>query len=291
MLAARLCVGLLILGLGAALPGLASGRSGGAPSGFAGDIVTGGVARTCTTCHTGHALNDAAGQGSVTIDAPDAAAPGETVTVTVTVENGTPAMAGGRRQGFSAIVKDPSAGADGTFVGSYTIPDPGAVRLTDGNDTYLTHTTGSNQATSWTFDWTAPSTDAPSEVVVYAAGNAADGAGQEGDYIYTATHTISLMPVAAEGGPLKDAGVEWGGVWPNPARNQVRAELRLDAPRAVAVRVMDGRGRTVRSVASGARAAGASTVRLDVGGLAPGLYFLVAETESGRRTRTLNVVR
>ena len=281
---------LLILGGSAVLPGLASGRSSGAPSGFAGDIVSSGEPRTCTTCHSSSPLNDPAGNGSVSIDAPDTVAPGETIDVTVTVVNNTPAAAGGRRQGFSSIVKDETGGT-GVFVGSYTIPDPGAVQQTNGDETYLTHTSGSSGDTSWSFQWTAPATGMPSEVVIYAAGNAANGQGSGGDYVYTTTHTVTRAAVASETGPRPDIGLAWASVSPNPARSTARAEVELATPRDVAVRLLDGRGRVVRTLATGPRARGTTVVEVDVRGLAPGTYFLVAETAQGRRTTALNVVR
>ena len=281
----------LILVGSVVLPGLASGRSSGAPSGFAGDIVSNGEPRTCTTCHDTSPLNDPSGNGSVSIDAPDTVAPGETIDITVSVVNNATAAAGGRRQGFSAIVKDVTGGGNGVFVGRYTVPDPGAVQQTNGNEAYLTHTSGSNVDTSWSFRWTAPETDMPAEVVIYAAGNAADGAGDGGDYIYTATHTLTRAAVASEPGAPPDIGLAWTSVGPRPARSTVRAQIELATPRDVAVRLLDGRGRTVRTLAEGPRAAGTSVVGVDVRVLAPGTYFLVAETDRGRRTTALNVVR
>ena len=284
----RVSVGCLILGLGLVVPELALTRSSGAPAGFAGDNVVNGQPRTCTLCHTGNAVNDPLGGGSITIDAPGTATPGETVTITVNLVNNTPPSSSGRRNGFSATVKDPTNGA---FVGSFTLPDPSILRLADGNEAYVTHTSAGNAQTSWSFQWTVPATDTPSEVVVYVAGNAADGQGTNGDYIYTDTHTVSLSGVASEAGPREDIGVAWMPVYPNPARGVARAELVLAAPLNVEVRLVDGRGRVVRELATGARPAGASEVNLDVRGVAPGTYFLVAETQAGQRTQAISVVR
>jgi len=214
--------------------------------------------------------------------------PGETITITVALVNNTPETTAGRRQGFLATVKNP---ADSLFVGSFTVPDPATVQLTSGNDAYVTHTTAGNGQTTWSFQWTVPSTDVPSEVVIYTAGNAANGSGLGGDFIYTDTHTVSLAGVASEEGPRADIGVEWAPLYPNPVRGAARAELVLDASMHVDVRLMDGRGRLVRAVASGVRSAGSSSVALDVRGLAPGTYFMVAETEAGRRTQAVSVVR
>ncbi|MEO0560420.1 MAG: choice-of-anchor V domain-containing protein, partial [Bacteroidota bacterium] len=170
----RVCVGVLIVGLGALVPGLALSRSSGAPAGFAGDIIPSGEPRNCTVCHSGNTLNDPLSGGSVTINAPGTAVPGETITITVVLVNNTPETTAGRRQGFLTTVKNP---ADSLFVGSFTVPDPSLVQLTDGNDGYVTHTSAGNAQTTWSFQWTAPTTDVPSEVVIYTAGNAANGVG------------------------------------------------------------------------------------------------------------------
>lgn len=288
----RVFVGCLVLGLGLAVPELALTRSNGAPAGFAGDILTNGQPQTCATgCHASFALNDPSGGGSVTIDAPETVAPGETITITVSVVNNTPTT-GTREQGFLVTVKDPDIGDNGTFAGSFTISDVANTRLAAGSDDHVTHTSAGTAQTSWSFDWTAPATDAPAQVVIYAAGNAANGTGSTtGDYIYTDTHTISMAGVAVEGGPQADIGVDWAAVVPNPVLDRARAELVLAEPMEVVVRLVDGRGRLVRVLASGERPRGVSAVEMDVHGLAPGAYFLVAETAMGQRTEAVSVVR
>ncbi|MEO0559690.1 MAG: T9SS type A sorting domain-containing protein, partial [Bacteroidota bacterium] len=109
--------------------------------------------------------------------------------------------------------------------------------------------------------------------------------------LYTDTHTISLAGVAVEEGPQADIGLAWASLSPNPVRDVARAELVLESPMNVEVHVVDGRGRRVRVVSSEMRPAGTSGVEVDVRGLAPGTYFLVAETERGRRTQAMSVVR
>ncbi|GAB5537066.1 MAG: hypothetical protein Rubg2KO_33150 [Rubricoccaceae bacterium] len=284
----RASVALLVVGLWVFIPQLALSRSTGAPSGFAGDIVPGGEPTTCAVCHTGRDLNDPQGGGSIIIDAPGSAVPGETITISITLVNNTPQVGSEKRQGFLATLKNP---ADSLFVGGFTLPDPSLLQQASGNEAYVTHTTAGNKETTWTFQWTAPSTDVPSEVVIYTAGNAANGSGLGGDFIYTDTHTVSLAGVAVEEGPSADSGMEWASLYPNPVRSSARAELVLDSPMHAEIRLVDGRGRLVRAVASGMRPEGVSTVEVDVRGVAAGTYFLVAETEAGRRTQAVSVVR
>lgn len=94
---------------------------------------------------------------------------------------------------------------------------------------------------------------------------------------------------AAPGAP-SDAGPDLG-VVPNPARGRTRLTLRLDAPADVSVDLVDSLGRIVRRVAAGPRPAGASSVALDVSGLAPGIYAVRLRAGASEATRLLAVVR
>ena len=268
-------------------PTPARGNSSGANPGFAGNRSDGGTPRTCVVCHSAFALNS--GSGGVAVEAPATAEPGQTVRVVVTVDNQTPAASSGipKRQGFQATVRDPETGA---LFGSFALPDPGAVQqVGSGTDLYVTHTSGGSAQTSWAFDWVVGPDEGTARI--YVAGNAADGVGTAGDYIYTATADVAVAATAAA--PRPEAAFALGDPRPHPARagQPVRLGLDLDAPGPVAVRLADGLGRTVREVARGDRAAGPGVVSVVTDGLAPGTYFVVVEGPGGRRTRPLVVVR
>ena len=284
--------------LGAALvlgaPRGAATSPSGSPGGFAGDgVETDGTVRTCTSCHSSFALNS--GTGGVTVDVPSGVAPGQTVPVTVTVTN-TTALADGAaalRQGFEASARMP----DGTLAGTFAVTDAAVTRLTFGAEKTVTQTTSGATRTSWTFDWTAPAT--PTAVTFYAAGNAANGGdGPSGDYIYTATRRVVVGTTAGEAAageaPARGPGVVLSAPHPNPVRGGA-ATLRLVLGHASAVRVslVDGRGRTVWTQADLHRGAGENRVVVPTAGLAPGLYFVVAERVDGgdRTVRPLSVVR
>lgn len=280
--------------LGAALvlavPRHAATNPSGSAGGFAGDGVEfDGSVRTCTTCHNSFALNS--GTGGVTVDVPSGVAPGQTVAVTVTVTNTTALAAGAavRRQGFEASARMP----DGTLAGTFTVTDAAATRLTFGAEKTVTQTSSGATRASWTFNWTAPAT--PVAVTFYAAGNAANGGdGPAGDYIYTATRRVVVGTTAAGEAPVGERAFALSAPHPNPVRGG-GAALRLALGRASAVRVrlVDGRGRTVWTQADEHRGAGENRVVVPTDGLAPGLYFVVAERADGgeRTVRPLSVVR
>lgn len=266
----------------------------GAPAGFAGHVLEGGEPRTCTTCHSDFALNS--GTGSVTIDAPVFVLPGETVPITVTVVNTTPpAPDSENRQGFQATVRNhsvPVPSDQSTPVGTLTVTDAAnTARPPGGDEAYVTHTSTGNSQTTWTFDWTAPQQPGPAEATVFVAANAANGGdGSSGDYIYTASRTITLNIADNEPGP-NDARLSLSAPSPNPVRGTATLRLTLASPAEVAVRVVDGRGREVRALPTERRAAGPYVLRIPTGGLAAGTYFVVAEADGARRTQPMVVAR
>ncbi len=269
-------------------PAPAAGFSGGAPSGFAGDVaLSDGTPRTCGVggCHSSFGLNE--GTGSVAVEVAGTAAPGETVPVTVTLDNQTPeATAGSRRQGFQATVRDPNTGE---LWGELVLTDAATTKYAGGEAAYVTHTAGGTAQSTWTFDW-VPGSDRTGTARVYVAGNAANGnGGSSGDYIYTATADVVVGDVASTPAPV--VAFELGAPMPNPARGRTRLPLQLDRPGPVTVTVVDGQGRQVRTVERRDRPAGASVVDVPTDGLAAGAYVVVVDAPGGRRTQRLVVVR
>ena len=279
-----------------ATPRVAATYPNGSPGGFAGNNADNGSVRTCATsgCHSSYGLDT--GTGGVRIDVPAGVQPGQTVTVTVSVDNTTPGAPGsatGPRQGFEATART----ADGAYAGTFTVLDAATTRTTYGSEPSMTHRESGTTQPSWTFEWTAP--DAPAEVTFYAAGNAANGGslpGQtnnaSGDYIYTTTQTVRVGAVAGESGPAAAAALRLGAPHPNPVRTGTAAlVLTLAHAGPVRVRIVDGRGRTVREVSDAPRAAGETRLDVPTRGLAPGLYIVVAEAGGRRAVQTVTVAR
>ena len=154
----------------------------------------------------------------------------------------------------------------------------------------MTHTQEGNLQTSWTFSWLPPAGSAPEAVTIYAAGNATNGDfSTSGDYVYLTNKPLALA-TASEVGPDESALV-LGSVSPQPVRTRAQALLTLREAGEVSARLVDSRGRTVRSFAPEARPAGEAPLAIDASGLASGAYFLVVETAAGRRTARVIVAR
>ena len=135
---------------------------------------------TCADCHAGNALNVSGGSLMFTI--PETYQPNEVYTIIVDLSR-----AGQSKWGFEMTALD----ANGVRAGSFTADDAANTQLTETNNKqYIQHTTagtatGTNDAHSWEFEWTAPDADI-GPITFYAAGNAANGdGGTTGDYIYT----------------------------------------------------------------------------------------------------------
>lgn len=163
---------------------------------------------TCLSCHTGTALN--AGGGSVKIVLPGAATytPGVKQHITVQVADSAQ-----KRWGFelsARLSSDLTNGQAGSLASTDTYTQ---VKCANGRSApcattstlqYVTHTTagtrnGTTGGVSFEFDWTPPAADS-GKVVLYAAGNAANGNNQNsGDHIYTTS--VELTAAASATAP------------------------------------------------------------------------------------------
>ena len=155
--------------------------SAGPPAGYTGAPQE--EPQACAECH----VPPDAGTGKISITAPQTYIPGHTYPITVTHTNADLTRL---RWGFELTVLDNASdekagelqGADATTQ-VLNNAGPGSARQ------YIEHTAvgtfvGQQNGASWTFNWTAPSTDV-GPVTFYAAGNQANNDGNtSGDYIY-----------------------------------------------------------------------------------------------------------
>ena len=166
----------------------------------------------CTECHNSFPVNS--GGGSVYVSGlPERYTPNQQITFTVTTRQAQQVV-----YGFQLVILD-STGHD---AGSVTLPSGSPQRtqavtgLVNGVvRTYIEHTVdgivpAQFDFNSWTFTWTAPSSNV-GPVTFYAAGNAADSNGNtDGDYIYTTARTIfptSRAPFDFDGDGKTDVGI------------------------------------------------------------------------------------
>jgi hypothetical protein len=143
---------------------------------------------TCVQCHNSFPLNSGTGLLSIDFPAGEEFEPGQTYEMTVSLEN-----SGQSRWGFELT---------DLGEGTLSVSDNLNTQLSS-NGPYLKHTSAgtfngtTDGPVSWTFSWTAAQ-NAPDEVTFYAAGNAANGSGTTGDYIYSTSLTLFNAEVGVE---------------------------------------------------------------------------------------------
>jgi uncharacterized protein (TIGR03437 family) len=157
----------------------------------------------CTSCHY-DTLNS--GGGNVTVAFPNGASyvPGVKQHLKVTVQD-----AAQQRWGFQLTARQQSN--SGTQAGSFTAGSDGFTQVicatndfscsSSSDLQYIEHTWagtryGTAKSATFEFDWTPPATNV-GNVVVYVAGNAANGdGGTFGDHIYTNTYKVTAASAA-----------------------------------------------------------------------------------------------
>jgi hypothetical protein len=148
--------------------------------------LTGASGTYCTQCHASNPINTGGGSVTVTGLPSGGYVPNQTYPLSLTITHGT---ANRRKWGF-AISAVNSGGAD---LGTFSSTNPNA-KL---NGSELAHFTavGSNPATNtYTYTnlaWKAPAT-ASGTVTFYYVGNAANGSGTDGDFIYSGMTNVTL---------------------------------------------------------------------------------------------------
>jgi uncharacterized repeat protein (TIGR01451 family) len=164
-----------------ALNPTAGAFSAGPPPGYT--RAPGEEPEACAECHVSSGNT---GSGQISVTAPSTYVPGQTYPITVTHTNSDPTRL---RWGFELTALDTSDEKAGELQNI----NPALTRVITGGPggarQYIEHTAGGtfiNQTggASWTFNWTAPSTDV-GVVTFYAAGNQANNDGNtSGDFIY-----------------------------------------------------------------------------------------------------------
>jgi uncharacterized protein (TIGR03437 family) len=164
----------------------------------------------CTACHGGNAVNS--GTGTLTITGlPATYSPNQEIPVTVTLRQSSRA-----RYGFQITAINDQGQAAGELVvtdASRTQRIPGTV---SGNQRQYIHhtfngiTPNGTDENSWTFTWRAPAQSA-GRVTFYAAGNAANGSGSGGDFIYTTSQSVQPAPALAQFSSVSAASFAPGG--------------------------------------------------------------------------------
>ncbi len=179
--------------------------AGGIDDNYAGAPTGTGNESTCSDCHGGGSTS---GSSVMLSNVPSSYVKGQSYPLTLTIVHGSPI--GTSRGGFQIVATD---GMSGAMVGAFSAS--GGTRIN--NVDRLVQSTPkslSSGTASWTFDWIAPTTGAPTNVVFYYVGNAANGnGGTSRDAILTG-NTSTILPIellnfTAKTGDNKTVNVAW----------------------------------------------------------------------------------
>ncbi|WP_235295937.1 choice-of-anchor V domain-containing protein [Portibacter marinus] len=145
----------------------------------------------CSSCHQGNNF-----EGNILIDnLPDVVTSGETYTLGITVNN---TDGNAVRAGFQmvALFNDNFNNAGDFMTNS---DDEGTSVL--GDRKYIEHRGAKNfqdNVAQWIFEWEAPVVDTEQEILMFAAGNIANGSGSGGDAIKFNEALTTIRPAAAD---------------------------------------------------------------------------------------------
>lgn len=135
----------------------------------------------CTQCHSGTAIANSTAASITFSGVANLYTPGSTYSMTVALPSVSP------KNGFEIVALRTS---DNANVGTFVLTDASNTQLKMGmGRTYVTHTASGNGQSSWSFDWTAPTTN-EGNIKFYYAGNLTNNDGAtSGDE----THLVELV--------------------------------------------------------------------------------------------------
>ena len=239
----------------------------GAPSGNTGSP---GDGQTCnTSCHTqgGTQTNEMV---SVTSDVPGTGyVAGQTYTFTITTSGG------GSKKGFQVSPQDVSGNLIGTLIASGT-----GTQFSAGGSTHITHNAAGTSSSSWTFEWTAP-TSGTGDVTFYVAVNFTNTSGDQfGDVVVTETLTVQESSVG-----ISEAELAALSVYPNPVIDEINIAAK-DVDEEIMVTMFNMEGKLVIEQSF---EPGDITIDVASKSLNTGVYFLQMEAGGNTTVKKLLV--
>ena len=240
-------------------PAMVLAYSTGPPNGMTGAPGEG----TCHNCHATFPINS--GNGAFAIDGPITFQGGQTYTISIQISD-----PGQRRWGFEFTPLDQ---------GTITITDATHTQLSQsGQNGYVKHTSAGTYddtpdgPTTWSFDWTAPTTP-PASITFYAAGNAANSnSANTGDYIYTTSFTTNLVTAIDDEAPLTPTSLALSN-FPNPFNPSTTISYQLPHDGQVLVEVYNTSGQRVETLVNGFEMAGYKSINWDASRFPSGVYL------------------
>ena len=233
-------------------------HTNGSPGGKTGSPADG---NNCTQCHSGTPVS---AEAWISSSIPSEGYKADsTYTITLSANH-----TGVSLFGFEITAEDLTSNKVGQFI----ITDTGQTKLANSNSA-VTHTSGgtspNGDTKTWSFDWTAPSSNS-GDIVFYAAINAANGnSNPSGDIIYLTTYTAGFNSTSSISKNVEANSISF---YPNPATSTIT----IETTKKEDIRIFDIRGKLVISNQISNKA------NIDISRLEQGVYFIKAENYSGK---------
>lgn len=241
----------------------------------------------CTTnCHNTFALNSGSGSVSVSSDIPgNAYTPGQLYNISLTVAHPGRSLFG---LGFEAL------NSANTNAGTLTAGTGSQIKTAGNGRKNITHQlnggTGTTDAHTFNFTWTAPAAGT-GDVTFYYSGVAANGAnGNKQDYVYNSSQVITefvapsgLSTVAGDAAALL--------VYPNPVNDAFAIRYQLQQAGPVHCGIYSLRGQLLQSLVHDYRNAGQHQEAAALSQPLPSGIYLLQLTSSTQSQTTRIVVQ
>ncbi len=241
----------------------------------------------CTTgCHNSFALNSGAGSVSVTSDIPGwAYTPGQNYNISLTVSHPGRSLFG---LGFEAL------NSGNTNAGTLIAGTGSQIKTAGSGRKNITHQlnggTGTTDAHTFNFTWTAPAAGT-GDVTFYYSGVAANGAnGNKQDYVYNSSQAVTEF-VAPSGIESTNASMNTIQIFPNPVSDMFSLSYQLQNAGDVNCGIYSLNGQLLQTIVQDFRPAGEQqeTVTLD-SQLSAGVYVLQIKSGSVIQSKRIVVL-
>jgi hypothetical protein len=241
----------------------------------------------CTACHAG---TNNSGTGTITLDVGGGMTdyvPGQTYICTVTVS-----QTNTDKMGFCCLALQNS---NNTSIGSFSLIDPTRTRLyTLGSRNYCSHNPCGADALSlgfnqWTFNWTAPSTNAGNVTLYLGALATNHNHATSGDYAYT--RSVTLSPSATSINEIPYAVTNFS-VFPVPASEQFTVSFENLSEEKLQLSVCDLQGRVIKILSDENLPQGKISKSFSIQelGLNVGIYFISIQKSGMKINQKLTIL-
>lgn len=240
-------------------------------------------------CHSGGiADNTGLATKSITFSGGTSYTPGQTYTVTVTISHPT-----SNRFGFQIVSLRNS---DNANTGTVVITDAARTQNeVPGYGTYPTRsyvmhvvngTNGLANSCTWSYNWTAPSTD-EGAITFYACMMAANNnnTNDAGDETYFTQLTINPVPAGIS---THKSSAEDIVMYPNPAQHEIFINYNLTEVSLFKAELLDVQGKLVQVLFQDEKAVGAISEKITLNqNISPGIYLIKFTTDKMQSTKRI----